>query len=83
MSNFVYPNPTNGIVTIAEFSSPKQSIIIRVLDFSGKELYLENIGNITGTFSKQLDLSNFSQGTYLLELIHNGQREVKKLVIQK
>ena len=30
---FVYPNPTNGIVTIAEFSSPKQSIIIRVLHF--------------------------------------------------
>ncbi|MBA3647780.1 MAG: T9SS type A sorting domain-containing protein [Chitinophagales bacterium] len=79
----VFPNPDIGRITIQAKLPHKENLTIKVLDLAGKGLYSKNFGNVTGIFSKQLDLSNFSVGTYLVLLVHNGKKEVKKLVIQK
>lgn len=79
----IFPNSNNGIVAIAATLQYEEFITIKLLDLTGRELYSENIGNVNGSFIRQLDLSNFSSGTYLLQFIHNGQCEVKKLSIEK
>ena len=79
----ITPDPSDGRVLINTRLHLQETVIIKVLDLSGRVLYSENIGDVSGTFTKQLDLRNFSSGTYLLQMIHNGQHEVKQLVIDR
>jgi len=79
----VFPNPTNGNITVQTTLQAKGFIVLKVLDLPGRVLYSENTGNVSGQFSQHLDLSNFSSGTYFIEMIHNGNIEVSKLLIEK
>ena len=51
----IYPNPTNNILYLSNYSSGK----VRIIDFSGKE--------ILSGFEKSIDVSQLKNGAYLLE----------------
>ena len=67
----IYPNPTNGLVNI-EIEEHLSSI--RVLDLTGKELqsYPAN--------SRELSMSTFTPGIYLLELANRENKSIVKLI---
>lgn len=68
----IYPNPTNGIVSISGISGTYSVIIF---DNTGKELKVIQSNG-------QVDLSEFSAGHYFLKLINeNGNSIVKNIVI--
>ncbi|MBK6485144.1 MAG: T9SS type A sorting domain-containing protein [Chitinophagaceae bacterium] len=75
----LFPNPNDGMITITATFGQEETLTIRIIDLTGRELFSEIIGNVTGTFSKQLDLGNYSSGTYFMQLIHDGQKEVHKM----
>jgi len=79
----IYPIPADAILTVSGNFVFVESLAIRILDITGKELFSENLSKVVGNFSRQIDLSNFSEGTYLVEMIHDGSKDVKRLVIQK
>ncbi len=79
----VYPNPTAGNVTISATFAKQQPVSIKVFDLIGKEVYVLNEGMVSGTFIKQLDLNKLSPGTYFIKVIHNGETEVRKVVLKK
>jgi hypothetical protein len=72
----IFPNPATSILNVR---APLNTEMISVMDITGK--IVEQISN-PGS-QHVLDLSNYSQGIYLLELQGDGFRVVKKVSIQK
>lgn len=77
----ISPNPSDGKVTIAATFQQEESITIKLFDVMGREVYAENIGNVAGTLIKQLDLNNLLPSSYFIQVIHNGQVEIRKLIL--
>jgi len=75
----MYPNPSNGNVTIAYSSALRLDAIV-VLNSNGQEVSVYNSG-LDQEFVV-LDLSSLSKGVYFIEFISADYREVRKLVIQ-
>lgn len=65
----VFPNPSNGIVNV-EFSMLKsENTQIHVYDMTGKMVKSEGWGTLSeGYFLKQLDLSSFEKGLYVVNI---------------
>jgi hypothetical protein len=72
----VYPNPTNGIITIAQQEGAAM-MLIEVVDITGKRVATFNPNASMTT----IDLSAFAQGLYTLNIHSNN--EVKSVRVQK
>jgi len=73
---YLLPNPTSGITFIQ--SNTDGSFIIKVLDVTGKLLLIK-------TETKEVDLTNMSNGLYFIELISlsTGHHSINKMVVNK
>jgi hypothetical protein len=78
-----YPNPTAGELNI-KISGVINVSHIALYDLTGKLIFQEVISNDTQqNFVKQLDLTPYSDGLYLLKLVDGIHSVTKKIVIQK
>ena len=80
----VIPNPANDYVSItitdASGDSEINNATLIIFDITGKEVYKSSI---TSNESKQIDVSQFTSGIYLLKILDNGRLiSSDKLVIQ-
>lgn len=73
----IYPNPSAGLFAI-ELAEPLKDFECKVVDRSGRVVQ----EYVFYGFQKQLeiDLSDFPDGVYFLELIHEVKRTVKQIV---
>lgn len=76
----VFPNPSNGKVFIEMKNEENSDAVLEVLGIDGKLLLSQPLGFTHGTH--QLNLSNLSEGMYLLKIQTNKTKIVKKVVIQ-
>ena len=86
----MYPNPTNGNVTIQYYLPEKMDkVTFSVFDLQGKRIWNQNnYKNTSGFSSADLELNNLSNNIYFLvmDLERNGElkdRIVKKLIVKK
>jgi len=76
----IYPNPTNGQF-IVEFSNQKKDeTLIEVKNIIGQLIYSEEIDNIAGEFTKQIDLSEH-RGVYFLSISNSSGTRTEKLIV--
>jgi len=75
----IYPNPTNGTITVQLGSDDVTSTLVRLLDVSGREVYAEAVRAMNGR-SFQLDLSDLQSGNYFLQL--NTDQWVRTQAVQ-
>jgi hypothetical protein len=61
----LYPNPTNGYVTLSFNSLQPQTFEVRIADASGRLLQMEALTNHIGKYSRVYDLSDKAQGVYM------------------
>jgi len=74
----VYPNPTNGLITVN--STSNLPFKLNIFNLLGEEVYFNENKN----YSYKIDLSNLNNGIYLMKLdLGNGKTETRRLVIQK
>ena len=73
----IYPNPTNGLLNLDFYDTSINKISIS--DVHGKIIYLDN--NISSP-SVQLNLSNFSNGIYMLHIQSEASKRVYKVIKQ-
>lgn len=66
----VFPNPTNGILTIANYKGNT----ISILDITGKLIHKISVINHT------LDLSHLPKGIYFLEFTSTPEKIIKKII---
>ena len=78
----VFPNPTDGMISLRFTMNEVQSTRIEILSMKGEIVYNQNLGNFKGTFDKQLDLSSLSKGIYILRLIGDQGTSYEKIVLK-
>ncbi len=80
----IFPNPSNGIFNVSLNNiAVNSSVNLSVENIYGQTIYKKNLKNISKNYTKQIDLSDFSQGTYLLKLISNNKIiKVKKMILK-
>jgi photosystem II stability/assembly factor-like uncharacterized protein len=79
-----YPNPFNPI-TVIKFFVPHNALVkLTVYDLQGKEIKtLTNERKNPGIYEVNWNASEYSSGIYFYELVSEGYRETKKMVLLK
>ncbi len=81
---YVYPNPTNGVVTINYTSdSKKEEFNIEIVDQLGARLYSETLKSGSDSFTKQIDFSAFPKGIYYIEMEGSLYDTSQKKLVRK
>lgn len=79
----IYPNPSNGHVTISYVLAVGSTIMLEIKDVSGKTLYSSDTSDLSaGSYEHQLDLSSFASGIYFAIIRVNSDMVINKLIIQ-
>lgn len=77
----VYPNPSSGLINIQFDHIMNGEVRMKVIDFGGKVVRMDDINNSTGSNNVKIDLSNLSFGIYLIELRNNTDVISKRVLI--
>jgi len=74
----VYPNPSDGMFTI----DAKQGYSsLEIVDLTGRVVYSEsNASTVVG--KKEIDLTNFGSGTYLVNIVSANKMTTRKVIVQ-
>jgi len=77
----VYPVPSRDYITVVipQGMFPGKTVRIRIMDFSGKVIYIDNEYDLSGN-PAIIDVKSFREGLYLLELSGQGISQRIKLV---
>ncbi|MFL5753202.1 MAG: GEVED domain-containing protein [Bacteroidia bacterium] len=75
----IFPNPSQGEVTISVKSMYAGKSVCQLIDLNGKIIVSENL---TGNCTKKIDLSLFEKGVYLLRYLNEKGLITKKIVLQ-
>ena len=82
-SVMVYPNPNNGLFTI-EIDDTKQKVLsIEILDPLGKQVYQKQFNKVNNRIIENIDLSQLSQGIYMMNINTEEETLTKRITIQK
>jgi hypothetical protein len=76
----VYPNPSNGEVTIS--LSTSNDVNVSLFDIRGRKVYGNLHSNTSDSFTEKVDFSAMASGVYMLEVQSGSKRAIKKVVIQ-
>ena len=76
----IYPNPTQGEVSIMFTTGDSKDATIRVLDLSGKEMIKFTKTNLNGKFDGTLDISKLADGVYMLEVSDGNLTTNRRLI---
>ncbi len=84
-SNFgvnVFPNPSNGKVSIIMANANKSMYDIHVMDINGRVLFSTQLNSTDGYASKELDLSELARGVYIMRVSDENNSATQRIVIQ-
>jgi alpha-glucosidase (family GH31 glycosyl hydrolase) len=79
-SLIVYPNPTTGITTVDVEISLNTESKIEIYNLSGSLVQSEKLILTSGDTKKQIDISNLTNGIYLLKVSANNEYKTIKVV---
>jgi len=83
-TNFsVYPNPATDLTTIAISLEKAEKVTITIVDLLGKEIAKKEKVIFSGITIETLDVSEYQNGIYFINLQVGTQVSTKKLVITK
>jgi hypothetical protein len=78
----IFPNPSNGIVTL-NFSGKNEHIVIEVINDLGQKVFTEEVNDCSNDCNKIIDMSSFKKGIYLFRIMADGNSQTKKILLIK
>jgi hypothetical protein len=76
------PNPARSNVSIVISGTQNQDAHISLTDITGKIVYSENLALSLNKTTRNLDLSNYPKGVYVVQLKTNDQVKTERLIVQ-
>ncbi len=81
--NTLYPNPASTTLNIKFTSTIEKEATLTVFDVTGKLVHSSTLRVDAGVREETLDVSQYGNGIYFLQLTTDEQRIVKKFVVTK
>lgn len=78
----VYPNPSNGSVSLSILNAQFQNLQIAVTDIQGKLIYSVIEKNVNATFKKEIDLKEQAKGLYFINVIGDQKSASLKIIVE-
>jgi hypothetical protein len=79
----IYPNPTRGVFNVSlSLASGNQNVKIKVFNAMGQLILTENCSKTAGAVNKQIDLSNYSKGVYVVQVISDANSMYRRVIIE-
>ena len=78
----IYPNPTRGLFNISFIAEKVDNFEIRIVDAFGKLISKEDKKDFIGEYVKQVDLSDFPRGIYMIQIRNQNSSVNKRIVLQ-
>lgn len=76
-----FPNPTSGFVNIS-FEGKSSPIVVQLSDISGRTIFKETLNNFTGSFNRDIDLSQAQKGQFILYVIQDQKVFTESVIVQ-
>lgn len=77
----VYPNPGDGNISVSIETLERSNYTLEIKNTLGQLIYQDMLTDFSGTYSKQMNISGFGGGIYLLGLINTNSEIIKKIVV--
>jgi len=77
----VYPNPNEGNFNVSFNVVLKATYKLELRNTLGQLVYNETLTDFSGSYSKQMDVSQFGKGIYLISLTNSNNNTIKKVVV--
>jgi len=81
-SIMAYPNPTTGNLRIQWYETANENATISIADVTGREVYKNTMKMAQGAGNTQLDLSNFTDGLYILTIKSGNINYTNKIQLE-
>ena len=78
----VFPNPSNGIFTIAIEGINNTQIELSVMDVSGKVVYAQSIASNSSKLIVPMNISNVEEGVYFVR-INEGKAITRRVIVSQ
>jgi calcineurin-like phosphoesterase len=79
----LYPNPTTGRTSVMfKVSKPVKDLKLIVTDLTGRTLSQQSYPGTTTQFNAEVDLTGQARGVYFVEVHADGEKLVRKLIVQ-
>jgi hypothetical protein len=78
----IYPNPTRGIFNISFISDELDNFEITIIDAFGQNIAQEDKKEFIGEYTKQVDLSDYPKGIYMIRIKTDSSFVSKRIVVQ-
>ncbi len=82
LSVSIYPNPSDGIITLCCSSIEKCMFTIKVVNASGQIIHTERTMHYGGELNKTIDLGRQAKGIYFAEIMLGSEKSVRKIVLE-
>ncbi len=79
----VYPNPNNGTFVVDMISPNKEKVQISIFSAVGNRIYERSGINFTGKYIHNVNIDNYSEGLYFLQIISGSGKMTRKIIIRK
>ncbi len=77
----IYPNPNDGNFNVSFTINLKATYKLELKNTIGQVVYQETLTDFNGHYLKQIDISQFGKGIYLLSLSNSNNETIKKVVV--
>jgi hypothetical protein len=77
----IFPNPNLGEFTISFYSEIKSNYKIEIYSSLGQQVYLKVVNEFKGSYSKQINLSEFGKGVYTIKITNSKFETNKKIIV--
>lgn len=78
----IYPNPGNGLLTLAVIGAENMDVQIRIYDMIGKLVYQDIENQSLVSYNKTIDLQYLPKGMYVAQLSSGKNTYQQKIVIE-
>jgi len=76
----VYPNPSNGAFTTSFNATEADNYNVKITNTLGQVIFAETLNNFVGDYSKEMNISAYGKGIYLLSISNSQGEDVKKVI---
>lgn len=79
----IYPNPAHDQLSVEFYTTANQAVTINIYSALGQKVNSQTIQTVDGQNKASFDVTSFSNGMYIMEMIDGNEKKIQKFTIQK